>query len=75
MASFAVRSTSQAIRASRRSSGLVAKAALKPAQTASYSLLARAAVAKVAQAPVHVRDQLIQATASIDSWSCRVFVV
>jgi len=67
MASFAARSASQAIRTSRRSSGLVAKVALKPAQTASYSLFARAAIAKVAQAPIiHVRGQLIQAAAFID---------
>ncbi|KAF9453443.1 ketol-acid reductoisomerase [Macrolepiota fuliginosa MF-IS2] len=51
MTSLAARSASQALRASRRASGIVAKAALKPAQTASYSLLARAAAAKVVQAP------------------------
>lgn len=49
MASLAARS---AIRASRRVSGFAPKAALRPAQTASYSLLARAAAAKAAEAPV-----------------------
>lgn len=51
MASFAARSASQALRASRRTSGAIAKAALRPAQTASYSLLARTAAAKAVLAP------------------------
>jgi hypothetical protein len=54
--SFTARSASQAIRASRRVSGLAAKAGLRPTQTASYSLLAKAATVKAAQAPaVQVR--------------------
>lgn len=47
MASLASRSATQAIRAvSRRAPRALTKAAVKPAQTASYSLLARAAAAK-----------------------------
>ena len=73
MASFAARSASQTIRASRRASSLAAKTSLKPAQTASYSLLARAAVAKVAQPPI-VRGHLIPETAQIDSQPYRASV-
>jgi len=72
MASFAARSASQTIRASRRASSLAAKTSLKPAQ-ASYSLLARAAVAKVAQPPI-VRGHLIPETAQIDSQPYRASV-
>jgi len=55
MASIA-RSASQSLRAaSRRAPSALAKAAVKPAQTASYSLLARAAAVKAAQrVPVQV---------------------
>ena len=55
MASIA-RSASQSLRAaSRRAPSALAKAVVRPAQTASYSLLARAAAAKAAQrAPVQV---------------------
>ncbi|KAF9463895.1 6-phosphogluconate dehydrogenase [Collybia nuda] len=50
MASLASRSATQAIRAaSRRAPRALAKAAAKPVQTASYSLLARAAAAKCSQ--------------------------
>jgi ketol-acid reductoisomerase len=58
MASIA-RSASQSLRAvSRRAPSALAKAAVKPAQTASYSLLARAAAAKAAQrAPVQVSHE------------------
>ncbi len=49
MASFVTRSASQALRASRRAPGAVAKSAFKPAQVASYSLLAR--TAKAVQTP------------------------
>ncbi|KAG5340374.1 Acetolactate synthase, mitochondrial [Termitomyces sp. Mn162] len=46
MASFASRSATQALRAASRRAPRLATAALKPAQTASYSLLAKAAVAR-----------------------------
>ena len=58
MASIA-RTASQSLRAaSRRAPSALAKAAVKPAQTASYSLLARAAAVKAAQrAPVQVSHE------------------
>lgn len=51
MASFAARSASQALRASRRAPSTIAKLTFKPAQVASYSLFARATAAKAVQTP------------------------
>ncbi|KAH0584901.1 Bifunctional acetohydroxyacid reductoisomerase [Termitomyces sp. 'cryptogamus'] len=55
MASFASRSATQALRAASRRAPRLATAALKPAQTASYSLLAKAAVARSVQCSTGTR--------------------
>lgn len=74
MASLAARSASQALRASRRASGAVTKAALRPAQTASYSLLARAAAAKAAQVPAVQVGTILSWQSGKNLYPRRVFV-